>query len=226
MYKNLPNTRQKALKEKSTHYFTNIPCKNEHLCKRNTKTTRCLDCEKIVSRKYYYNNLKQTKEAARKSYLKHRNKNIARSKKWHENNREKSNKLKKKWKEQNKEKYLKSESERNKKKRQNPLFRLNKNMSKAIWSWLQGSKNFQHWEEFIPYTKEKLIKHLESLFAPWMTWDNYGAYDKNKKTWHVDHIKPLSLCASFEEAWSLNNLQPLGASENCSKGNKYKSNNE
>ena len=48
-----------------------------------------------------------------------------------------------------------------------------------------------------------------------MTWDNYGTY------WEVDHIKPLSLCDAFEEAWQLSNLQPLTCSENRSKGNKY-----
>ena len=60
--------------------------------------------------------------------------------------------------------------------------------------------------------------HLESLFQPGMTWDNYG-----KKGWEIDHIRP---CASFDmsqpdqvrEAWLLSNLQPLWRFDNGSKG--------
>ena len=55
-----------------------------------------------------------------------------------------------------------------------------------------------------------------------MSWDNYGLMG-----WHIDHIRPL---ASFDmtkkddviAAFSLSNLQPLFASENCSKGSFYK----
>ena len=64
-----------------------------------------------------------------------------------------------------------------------------------------------------------LRSHLESQFKPGMTWANYGA-------WHIDHIRP---CASFNlldaqqqsECFHWSNLQPLWASENCSKGSKF-----
>jgi len=48
-----------------------------------------------------------------------------------------------------------------------------------------------------------------------MTWENYGEF------WHVDHVKPLSWCDTIEEAWDINNLQPLKATENLSKNNRY-----
>jgi 5-methylcytosine-specific restriction endonuclease McrA len=51
-----------------------------------------------------------------------------------------------------------------------------------------------------------------------MTWENYGIY------WHIDHIKPLSwfnLETEFKDAWALSNLQPLEATKNLSKGNRY-----
>jgi len=62
-----------------------------------------------------------------------------------------------------------------------------------------------------------LEAHLESLFKPGMTWENYGSM------WHVDHIKP---CASFDltrpehQRWCFHwtNLQPLFAEENLRKG--------
>ena len=44
--------------------------------------------------------------------------------------------------------------------------------------------------------------------------------------WHVDHIRPCALFdhqdeRQFLECWSLGNLQPLWASENCRKGVAY-----
>jgi site-specific DNA-cytosine methylase len=63
-----------------------------------------------------------------------------------------------------------------------------------------------------------LVQHIESLWLPGMSWDNYGFYG-----WHIDHIKPL---ASFDlsdrnqflEAAHYSNLQPLWAVDNLKKG--------
>jgi hypothetical protein len=54
-----------------------------------------------------------------------------------------------------------------------------------------------------------------------MTWENHGRYG-----WHIDHIRP---CASFDLAdpeqqrkcFHYTNLQPLWASENMRKGDKW-----
>lgn len=67
--------------------------------------------------------------------------------------------------------------------------------------------------------------HLESLFQPGMTWDNYGK-KKGVACWEIDHIKPLSKfnLSDHEElkrACNHTNLQPLWAGENRAKGNKY-----
>ena len=54
-----------------------------------------------------------------------------------------------------------------------------------------------------------------------MTWNNYGL-----KTWHIDHIKPISKYnltdpEDIKNAFNYKNLQPLWASDNLSKSNKY-----
>lgn len=74
----------------------------------------------------------------------------------------------------------------------------------------------------LSYTPMELKEHLESLFKPGMSWDNYGFYG-----WHIDHIKPLCLFDLSDEqqlrdVWSLSNLQPLWAKENLTKNKKYK----
>jgi hypothetical protein len=62
-----------------------------------------------------------------------------------------------------------------------------------------------------------LKKNIESKFIDGMTWDNYGE-------WHIDHIKPISSFNKNEEPKivnSLDNLQPLWAFDNLSKGCKH-----
>ena len=107
------------------------------------------------------------------------------------------------------------------KRKTNLQFRLNGIMSNAIYQALKKNKAGQHWEDLVGYTLQNLIKHLESKFEEWMTWDNYGK-------WHIDHIKPQSLFKfettenkEFRECWKLENLQPLEAIENIKKNNNY-----
>lgn len=70
--------------------------------------------------------------------------------------------------------------------------------------------------ELLGYNADDLRSHIESLFKDGMSWDNHGE-------WHIDHIFPLS---KFDEDThvsivnSLENLQPLWAFDNLSKGNK------
>jgi hypothetical protein len=106
-----------------------------------------------------------------------------------------------------------------------PQFRLNDNISSLMYISLKGKKAGRRWEDLVGYTSEDLIKHLESKFQPWMTWDNWGI---GKGKWNIDHIKPISLfnytCPEdkeFKECWALDNLQPLEAIENIKKYNKY-----
>lgn len=72
------------------------------------------------------------------------------------------------------------------------------------------------------YTPKELIEHLEKKLIEGMTFNNYG------KVWHIDHIKPESWFnytntndEEFKKCWSLNNLQPLFAKDNFSKGNRW-----
>lgn len=103
--------------------------------------------------------------------------------------------------------------------------KLNHKMGKSIYKSLKAkniSKNRKHWESLVNFTLEELIIHLESLFQNGMNWENQGK-------WHIDHIKPISLFnfesindIEFKKCWALENLQPLWAYKNRSKGNKYK----
>lgn len=70
--------------------------------------------------------------------------------------------------------------------------------------------------EMVGCSQEGLVRHLESMFQPGMSWENYGK-------WHIDHIIPVSLAKDREHLEKLchyTNLQPLWAVENLRKSNK------
>lgn len=69
------------------------------------------------------------------------------------------------------------------------------------------------------YTLRDFIKRIEPLMLDGMNWGNHGE-------WHIDHIKPVSVFISEGETDpkiinALDNLQPLWAKDNLSKGAKY-----
>lgn len=71
--------------------------------------------------------------------------------------------------------------------------------------------------ELLGYSPSQLKETIESKFIDGMSWSNYGE-------WHVDHIKPISSFDKTEHPKvvnSLDNLQPLWAFDNLSKGSKF-----
>lgn len=208
-------TKEQAQTSSLVKYYTGLPCKNGHLDFRYTNTGICYACKRSLNRGCNFRNKDTLKKISRKSYLKNKKSCLARSKKWVENNRDKSNKIKSAYRKRNIEKVRLSSREYQNKKRQNPEYRISKAISKALWNFLKGGKANKHWESVLNFTLETLLNHLKQKFRDGMTLENYGTY------WHVDHIKPLCKCSNLEEAWNLNNLQPLLVFENLSK-NKYK----
>lgn len=84
---------------------------------------------------------------------------------------------------------------------------------------LRGKGKSKQTLELIGCTAAEFKAHIESQFQEGMSWDNYGE-------WHVDHIKPCSifnllLDRDQEVCFNFRNTQPLWASDNLSKGNKY-----
>lgn len=112
-----------------------------------------------------------------------------------------------------------SEFERQKVQRhESPDARINYSMGVAIANSLKHGKDGRPWESVVGYTRGNLVKHLEAQFDTKMNWDNYGQ-------WHIDHIVPKSSFhfqaidePEFKQCWALNNLQPLWAFDNLSKG--------
>lgn len=151
-------------------------------------------------------------------------------KKWTLKNREKLRKYHENWRKNNLEKwaeYNKSRLEYFKKyqkdrRKIDKQFCLDKSMATTISYALRGKKAGRKWETLVGYTLEDLVKHLEKLFTPEMSWQNYGSY------WEIDHKTPKSWFKykypedpEFKKCWALKNLQPLKKSINRRKHNCY-----
>jgi hypothetical protein len=135
----------------------------------------------------------------------------------------------KEWREDNDRREYKNNWSRERRKN-DTNFKLRDSISSQIRKLLkkQGmNKASRSILDFLPFTIQELKKHLESQFEDWMDWENHGNYDKNRKTWQVDHIIPQSHLIydsmehpNFKKCWSLENLQPLETIKNLKKGDR------
>ena len=151
---------------------------------------------------------------------------LAYMKKYREANRDKINK----WRRDNRaiiipteriwqEKYkpLKNLRRRNRYKN-DPAYKILCSLRNRIRKVLNGKSKSQSTMKLLGCDINTFIKYIESQFIEGMNWNNYNLYG-----WHLDHIKP---CSSFDltkpeeqkKCFHYNNLQPLWAKDNLSKG--------
>ncbi len=195
---------------KSINDFRLCYSRNKHPYYRG----KCRSCESLKQNVWRENNLEIAKD---------------RCNKWRRNNPN----YKAQYRVKNKEKINQYDRE---KYNSDPRIKLRKNISRAINAYLKqnnSNKNRESCLDFLSFSIVELKSHLESLFEPWMNWNNYGPYevtmwndsDSSTWTWQIDHIVPHSEFKynsmeddNFRLAWDLNNLRPLSAKENCLDG--------
>lgn len=130
------------------------------------------------------------------------------------------NKCNSDWAKRNKDKSREKSTRHRKKREENAI---HARMSNAIWRCLKNEKANSSWLNFVDYSVKDLKERLESQFTDGMNWDAFMSGEI-----HIDHIVPKSWFnftspqdEEFIKCWSLDNLQPLWAKENCSKSNRY-----
>ena len=167
----------------------------------------------------------EIKEYKRQYHVKNRDGIIKKVDEWVKNNPERRRETARKWaaknRTENSKKIRAYQSEWRKKKRAtDKRFCLANNMRTAIWETIKKVKNRKQWQKLVGYTVDDLMAHLEKLFQPGMTWENYGE-------WHIDHKIPVTAFnftdpkhIDFTRCWALKNLQPMWAKENNKKYNK------
>lgn len=147
------------------------------------------------------------------------------AKRWREANPERRSQLGADWFQKNKARLREEWNERY---RTDPEFRLRNNLRHAIWEALRsggGSKGGRSILAHLPYSMADLRAHLESLWEPWMTWENYGCLEADRRTWQIDHVVPQAKLPfkdfsdpNFLACWALSNLRPLESCLNLEKG--------
>lgn len=157
----------------------------------------------------------------------YRSERLANAQMWRKANRERRRELGAAWYQKNKARLREEWNERF---RSDPAFRLRNNLRHAIWEALRvnnGNKAGRSILKFLPYTMDELKSHLESLWEPWMSWDNYGVLDPAVRTWQIDHVIPQVslpfddfLYPNFIACWSLSNLRPMDSKMNLEKGSR------
>lgn len=86
--------------------------------------------------------------------------------------------------------------------------RICRNMRSAISRGIGGGRIGRRLTEVLGYDWLAFRSHLEALFEPGMTWENYGE-------WQIDHVEPVSWFdfkttrgTAFRKAWAITNLCP------------------
>lgn len=113
--------------------------------------------------------------------------------------------------------------------KENPNFRMSINLRNRVNAAINSArvKKFNHTIDLLGCSWESFVKHLESTWQPGMSWENYGKWESaGSMTWHVDHIKPVSLFNLLDpeeqkKAFHWTNTQALWARDNIIKNNNY-----
>ena len=178
-----------------------------------------------IDKERYYKNPQKRRKYSRDWYSKNKCRARGNNKAWRNENKDKvradGKEQSKRWRLENPDRARKNARESQKIRRLNGRNRLDDAIRSSVSSSLRrGSKAGRKTFDLLGYSASELRVHLEKKFLLGMSWENYGQ-------WHVDHIVPLSSHlyetpddAGFKAAWSLDNLQPLWAKENQSKGSK------
>lgn len=204
-------------------------------CNSEVDGKRCKICQKEYNKKYYEMDPEKHKSRRKNYYLinselektKAKNKRLENPEKYKQIEKEAYQKRKsyqldynKKYREKNKEYFKKKRESWRSKKNEDPIYKFFNSIRHSILKsikrgYIKNSKTL----DILGCSYDELVKHFESKFESWMTWDNRGKYNGNFNFgWDIDHIIPISSAKTEKDIIKLNhytNLQPL-----CSKINR------
>ena len=202
--------------------------KNQTRCKSCTKQYAIDNKDKIKSyqKSYREDNSELIKEVNKKYYQSNKEPIRQKQKEYYIENNEEILKIQKNYRNNNKEKlsiknpeYSRKYYQKNK---NNILFILTKGCRTMIGNSIRGYgfTKSSRTSDILGCSYEEFKIHIESLFEPWMDWNNWGLYNGDLNYgWDIDHIIPISSAKTEEDIIKLNhytNLRPL-----CSFNNRY-----
>jgi hypothetical protein len=199
-----------------------------YIFKNNRISTYCKTCTNLINNKNKKNN-KEKIELQQKEY---RRNNKEKKKLYNLINKDRIKEQRKEYRKLNKDKIKEQRKEyrklnkdkinnyRKQKMLNDPLFKLShtlRNLIKESFKKIGYNKESKTYE-ILGCSFEEFKIYIEEKFDEFMSWENHGTY------WHLDHIIPISWANNEEEVYKLNNyknFQPLSASENLAKNNRF-----
>lgn len=164
----------------------------------------------------YYESHKTPEEKARRA---------ERRRKWTKANPEKVRMTQAAWQVKNREKRrLQQKISIQRRKEEDPAYSVNARIRSVlkgrIYKAVKLGQKSAHTMELLGCSMEQFKAHIESLWQPGMSWENYGFYG-----WHLDHRTPvkafdLSDPEQQKKCFRRTNFQPLWSEDNFSKGAK------
>jgi hypothetical protein len=223
-------TRQQALAQGLTHYFTGKACRNGHVSIRGTRKWNCLECDRNCKSKERQRDPDRVRANERRTAAKHRQSRLQATQGWRERNQDRLKAYSQafriryqtdaKFRAQKQAVYnLHAQKQRDLKTNRAISLNLKNRINNAVS--VNGVRKAQSTFDLTGCTVPELRQHLQAQFTDGMNWSNYG-----RTGWHIDHIRP---CASFDladpkqqrQCFHYTNLQPLWAADNIRKGGKW-----
>jgi hypothetical protein len=114
---------------------------------------------------------------------------------------------------------LKKEKSGSKRAKQRLFSGLRSNLRMRVGGGRPSPSDYVGW--FVGCSGDELLTHLERLFEPGMSWENYGGYTG----WHIDHVVPCSWFDLEKEDHQIlcfhwKNLRPLWGGKNMSRSDR------
>ena len=228
-------SRKEAVEKGLKFYFTGKPCKHGHVSKRYTAKSYCVECSRLSALESQSKNPERkrqnqkryesrNKERLKCRYLENKEDYSERSKSYYIKNRDKIIEKSKLYAAKNRESVLEKKRNYYKNNKHKTKFRVRAAASNSIRNVMDAIRknNLEKVEgknSKVNFNINEFKAHIEGLFVDGMSWGNYGA-------WHIDHVKPVIAFINegvfdVEIINSIDNLQPLWAEDNISKGGKY-----
>ncbi len=179
--------------------------------------SRCKVCVNSINKELRLKSIEKYKESRRKYYQNNREKMLEEKKKYHLNHKSEKSAYDKKYRSKNKQKIKEFKRNWERLHKDNPIFKIKRNLRRRIHHVLNGNNKSDATFELIGCSPEEFKSYIESLWTENMSWENYGIYG-----WHIDHIIP---CYKFDltkpeeqrKCFYYTNQRPLWAKDNLSR---------
>lgn len=195
--------------------------KNKPGTEKYRKKDSSLKASKEYNKKYWLENADELKEKGKERYYENQEAYLLQKKEYFKLNKDKIRLKGKKYYINNKSDIINKNIEYNRRRKTiDPLYNFKCRIRTTISKTLMGYKKSHRTEEILGISILEFFNYIESLFEPWMTWENRGLYNGELNYgWDIDHKIPLASAETEEDIIRLNhytNLQPL-----CGYTNRY-----